>query len=70
MNPCRLCKHAVPIEGSALIRCAYPVPVWITMELEAIGDLVGRPLVDHLNGKYPPRDCPTYQPREERKTQP
>lgn len=70
MNPCKTCMHAMPVEAAQLIRCGYPVPIWITRELRAAGASSGWELVDYMNAEYGDHDCSTYQPREERETQP
>lgn len=69
MKSCKDCMHAMPIEAAQLMRCGYPVPIWITRELRAVGVATGWELVDVMSADRG-HDCPTYQPREERETQP
>lgn len=66
MKSCRECVHGVQADND-LIQCNYPVPIWISREL--CSPSVGGALADQM---YPwfHHNCPTYQPREERDTQP
>lgn len=64
MKSCRDCVHAEKVDGSQLIRCNFPLPVWIKREL--LSPLVAGELADHMNAGYYGAGCPTYQPRDER----
>jgi hypothetical protein len=68
MKLCKDCVHAVAVEAAQLIRCDFPLPIWVKREM--LSSLLGGELADHVNGEYCYHNCPTYQPREERETQP
>lgn len=68
MKSCRECVHGVQI-SQKLIRCDFPLPIWLNREL--LSPMVGGELADHMNADYfGHHECPTYQPREERESNP
>ncbi len=65
MRSCNECVHGVKQEGEYLVRCDFPLPIWITRGL--LMSIPGGELVDRVDAGWIHR-CPTYQPREERET--
>lgn len=58
MGSCGTCRWAKPMKAAQLVRCTFPLPMWVKREL--LNPHVGGELADHLfNTEI---DCPTYEP--------